>query len=99
MTAIRNARHHDLHFESNLECHGDTKRSLKPLDSGALWADHPAHCVHRFRSISLLIVPQHTPIPARPNKTFQLARTVSGAAPTAGSELIRKRSPSGETAY
>jgi len=30
---------------------------------------------------------------------FQFARTVSGAAPTAGSELIKKRSPSGEAAY
>ena len=30
---------------------------------------------------------------------FQFARTVSGAAPTAGSELIKKRCPSGETAY
>ena len=29
----------------------------------------------------------------------QLISTVTGAAPTAGSELIRKRLPSGETAY
>ena len=68
---------------------------FRPRSSSSIWRAAPAMTISppqpectRIRITVLLF-----------DCAFQFTRTVSGAAPTAGSELIRKRSPSGETAY